>query len=149
MSENDQIRKALDESHLKILFIVHYIFAAHSAIGGFFTLFQVRQMMKLKLDMESHFPPGLKLDSVNQHLIDFGIVTTLFAWIMSLLAILIAQGLLIRKYYKFCFFLSCVLCLAVPIGTILGIFTIIVLKRPSVKVLFLPRLAYEPERQGG
>jgi hypothetical protein len=32
--------------------------------------------------------------------------------------------------------MACVACLSVPLGTVLGVFTIIVLMRPSVKALF-------------
>ncbi len=36
----------------------------------------------------------------------------------------------------FCLVMACVACLFMPFGTVLGVFTIIVLARPSVQTLF-------------
>ena len=41
-----------------------------------------------------------------------------------------------RKHYWFCFVVACLACAFSPLGTVLGVFTIIVLLRPSVKALF-------------
>ena len=41
-----------------------------------------------------------------------------------------------RKHHTFCFVVACISTLFTPFGTVLGIFTIIVLLRPSVKALF-------------
>ena len=46
-----------------------------------------------------------------------------------------------RKHYTFCFVMACVECLSVPFGTVLGVFTILVLNRASVKELFNPKPA--------
>jgi hypothetical protein len=41
-----------------------------------------------------------------------------------------------RKGYSFALVMACVECLFVPFGTILGVFTIVVLSRESVRALF-------------
>ncbi|MDP0495747.1 MAG: hypothetical protein Q7Q73_06015 [Verrucomicrobiota bacterium JB024] len=41
-----------------------------------------------------------------------------------------------RRNYTFSFVIGCILCTVFPIGTALGIFTLIVLSRPSVKQLY-------------
>ena len=41
-----------------------------------------------------------------------------------------------QRGYWFCFVLAIITLLNFPIGTILGIFSLIVLRRPSVKALF-------------
>ncbi|PYI82572.1 MAG: hypothetical protein DMF09_14100 [Verrucomicrobia bacterium] len=41
-----------------------------------------------------------------------------------------------RKHYWFAFVVACIECIFIPFGTILGVFTIIVLSRESVKTLF-------------
>lgn len=41
-----------------------------------------------------------------------------------------------RRNYRFCFVTSCILCVLFPIGTVLGIFTLLVLSRDSVKQLY-------------
>jgi hypothetical protein len=41
-----------------------------------------------------------------------------------------------RRWWTFCYLTGWGECLMFPFGTVLGIFTIIVLSRPSVKLLF-------------
>jgi hypothetical protein len=41
-----------------------------------------------------------------------------------------------RRKYMFSFILACIMCMFVPIGTVLGVFSIIILSRPSVKELY-------------
>ncbi len=47
-----------------------------------------------------------------------------------------ARSLAHRRRYTFCFVVAVMSCLSMPMGTVLGIFTIIVLCRPTVKTLF-------------
>src|ERR1019366_1930569 len=54
---------------------------------------------------------------------------------MALAKILAGRCLTQQKHLGFCFAVACVECLHVPMGTALGVFTIIVLIRPSVKAL--------------
>jgi hypothetical protein len=41
-----------------------------------------------------------------------------------------------RKHYTFCLVMGCIECVFFPFGTALGVFTILVLVRESVKQLF-------------
>jgi len=41
-----------------------------------------------------------------------------------------------RQSYTFCFVVACISCLLMPLGTILGVFTIVTLSRESVKAIF-------------
>jgi hypothetical protein len=45
-----------------------------------------------------------------------------------------------RKHYTFCLVMAGVECLFMPFGTVLGVFTILVLNRQTVKELFTPVL---------
>jgi hypothetical protein len=47
-----------------------------------------------------------------------------------------ARLLQVRHAYRFVFIIACLNCLAFPLFTLLGIFTLVVLLRPSVKQLF-------------
>jgi hypothetical protein len=60
----------------------------------------------------------------------------LLGWLWA--ACLVAAGWFLgrRKHYIYCFVMGCSACLFNPLGTVLGVFTIIVLIRPSVKRLF-------------
>ena len=48
----------------------------------------------------------------------------------------------------FCFVIACLACMQMPLGTILGVFTIIVLARPSVKEMF-DRSSAQPQAEQG
>ena len=65
-----------------------------------------------------------------------GILAFVFAQVSSILVILSGRCLMKRKRYLFSFIMACVACLFVPLGSVLGIFTIIVLSRESVKQLY-------------
>jgi hypothetical protein len=55
---------------------------------------------------------------------------------MAICILIAGRSIALRKRYSFAFVMACVECLFIPFGTILGVFTIIVLLRESVKALF-------------
>jgi hypothetical protein len=67
-----------------------------------------------------------------------GIVFVVLGATVGGLTIWAGRCLAQRKRYTLCFAMACVSCLSVPLGTALGVFTIIVLQRPTVKAMFGP-----------
>ena len=65
-----------------------------------------------------------------------GIFVILAAIAMSILTYLAGQRIKERKGWTFIFVINCILCLVQPIGTVLGVLTLIIIHRPSVKALF-------------
>jgi hypothetical protein len=55
------------------------------------------------------------------------------------------RALMQRRRYTFCLVIGGLSCILMPFGTVLGVFTILVLVRPSVRELFGASLA-EPAR---
>jgi len=57
---------------------------------------------------------------------------------LAMAGVILCAGLSLskRKHYTFCQVVACIECLMLPLGTVLGVFTLVVLDRPSVKVLF-------------
>ena len=55
---------------------------------------------------------------------------------MDVCLALAGRYLLQRTHYTFCLVVAAIACLLMPFGTALGIFTIIVLMRPSVREMF-------------
>ena len=55
---------------------------------------------------------------------------------MAICIFIAGRSLALRKRYSFALVIACIECLFVPFGTILGVFTIIVLSRESVKAFF-------------
>lgn len=66
----------------------------------------------------------------------FGGLVCLGAWAFAVCFFLSARWLAARRNWTFCFVVACIACLQVPLGTALGVFTILVLQRPSVKGIF-------------
>jgi hypothetical protein len=62
----------------------------------------------------------------------------LAGWTFAVLVAIAGRSIARRKHYQFCFVLACVECIFMPFGTVLGVFTILVLNRSSVKELFTP-----------
>jgi hypothetical protein len=65
-----------------------------------------------------------------------GLTVILIGLACSVCIVLSGRFLSARKKYWFSFVVACVECLFLPFGTILGVFTIIVLSRESVKALY-------------
>jgi hypothetical protein len=57
-------------------------------------------------------------------------------WTLAGLMVLAGRSLAARTRYTFCLVIGAVECLFMPVGTVLGVFTIIVLVRESVKGMF-------------
>jgi hypothetical protein len=59
--------------------------------------------------------------------------------VFAVCVILAGRYITKRRHYIFCLVIASLNCLFMPFGTILGVFTIVILMRPSVKELFVPR----------
>ncbi len=57
---------------------------------------------------------------------------------MAFLVFLTDRFIKAQRHHIFCLIIAAIICLQIPFGTTLGIFTLIVLLRPSVKKLFNP-----------
>lgn len=126
-----------DNDHLKLVVIFHYVFGG---VTGVFSLLPVIHLIIgiafiLGVDgMESggEAPPAF-----------FGWIFAIIGGGMMLLGLSLATCMLIagrmlarRRHYVFCLVIAALECILMPLGTILGVFTIIVLMRDSVKDAF-------------
>jgi hypothetical protein len=66
----------------------------------------------------------------------FGLGFALVIWALAVMMIIAGNKLSRHKSYMFCLVIACIECVSTPFGTILGVLTIILLSRPSVKELF-------------
>jgi hypothetical protein len=57
-------------------------------------------------------------------------------WTMALCTALAGRFLAQRKHYVFCIVVAGINCMHAPLGMALGVFTLIVLTRPTVKQMF-------------
>ena len=63
---------------------------------------------------------------------------------MAICILIAGRSLALRKRYSYAFIMACIECLFIPFGTILGVFTIVVLSRESVRALFSTATAQAP-----
>ena len=127
-----------DEEHLRLLSIFHYV------VGGIAGLFACFPMFHLIIGIVI-LAEGLSETSGDERTpgLMFGLMFILIAlilisagWTLSICLIVAGRRLARRTNYKFCFVIACISCAFSPFGTVLGVFTIIVLMRPAVKELF-------------
>ena len=125
-----------DREHLRLLSIFHFVVAA--ATAGFASIFLVHLAIGLgALIWPARFGP--KPPDVM-----FGVLFTILGggavlagW--TLAALLVVAGRFLRRqvHHTFCLVVAAVACVCCqPLGTILGVFTILVLLRPGVKAAF-------------
>jgi len=127
-----------DDEHLRLLSIFHYIVGGLAALFSFFPLiyavfgaFMLYASAHPQMQQGEPPPPFLGWIFIGMGCFFFLVGETLATCIV-LAGRFIAQ----RRRYWFVFVTACVQCLFFPFGIILGVFTIIVLSRTSIKQLF-------------
>jgi hypothetical protein len=128
-----------DKEHLRLLAIFPYIVAGFAALFSLFPLlYTTIGAIFIFVARQGTAKPGEELPPEFLGWIFVGLGSLLFLLgIAMAICILIAGRCLSRfKYYSFTLVMACIECLFIPFGTILGVFTIIVLSRESVKALF-------------
>ena len=125
-----------DLEHLKLLSIFHYVVAALAA------LFACRPWLHLCLGiaMVTGWEPLADADPMagfmGWFLIAFSSAFILSGWAFAVCLFLSGRYLSQQRRYLFCLVMAGLACMFMPFGTVLGVFTIIVLLRDSVKELF-------------
>ncbi len=87
------------------------------------------------IDPFAGLPPDL-IDNLGGALVGLAVVSAVLSIATAISFFLIGLRLRQRRWWTFCYLSAWGECLLFPFGTILGIFTILVLSRPSVKQLF-------------
>ena len=126
-----------DAEHLKLLSVFHYVLAALTALVGFLPIIYIALgaamvMGKMPAGPSSPAPPA----EFGWMFIIFGGLFCLLAWAFAVCLFLSGRWLAARRNWTFCFVVACLSCMNVPLGTILGVFTILVLQRPGMKGVF-------------
>jgi hypothetical protein len=121
------------------LSIFHYIVGGLAALFSFFPLLYTT-VGAIFIFVARHGTTGPGEEPPPEFI---GWILVVIGSLLFLLGIAIAICILIagrslakRTRYWFAFVMACIECLFIPFGTILGVFTIIVLSRESVKTLF-------------
>jgi hypothetical protein len=128
-----------NENHLRLIEIFHYV------VGGIAALFSMIPILHLVMGLVLIISPESmngKGDGPPEALGWFFVVfsSTFIAMGLVFACCVVAAGRCIRKRKRhlFCLIMAGVECMLMPFGTVLGVFTIIVLAREEVKRLFVP-----------
>jgi hypothetical protein len=126
-----------DAQHLDLLSIFHYIVGGLAFLFSFFPVFHLWMGIMM---VTGTFSEESGSDNVPVAFGWFFIVVALGAILIGLTyaicTILAGRYLKRRERHTFCLVMAAISCIFFPFGTVLGIFTILVLSRPSVKALF-------------
>jgi len=128
-----------DAEHMKMLSIFYYVFGGLSCFGSLFGAFYIvmgtvfsRILAKSAASSSGGTPPA----EMGWIFIAIGIFITIACIIMGVGSILTGRWISARKNKTFCLIVAGISCLSVPFGTVLGVFTFLILSRPTVVVLF-------------
>lgn len=139
MTDEDGSRQAIiDGEHLRLLPIGFYISAAFSAFFSLLGLFYVVLGILLAAAGDTSRGPGNDVPPAVVGWILGGIGCALFVLLLAAAILKFIAGRCIakRRARVFCMVIGGISCLEMPYGTVLGVFTLIVLGRPSVKAAF-------------
>ena len=133
-----------DEKHLNLLSILHFIFGGLKVIFSCIFLIHVAigiAMLCGLMDGKDAPPRFLGLFFVL-----LGSVFILVGWIIAGLMIVLGVKLRRRESRTFCFVVAGIECISMPFGTILGVLTIVLLMKDSVKALLEANSPSQPMR---
>ncbi len=125
-----------DLEQLRLLSIFHYV------LGGMVALFACLPLIHFFLGLA--FASGwLEGGESAPRLVGCGLMAVaacfiLAGWTLAICLLFAGSFLAKRRHYTFCQVVAAVSCIFMPLGTVLGVFTLVVLTRASVRALFSP-----------
>jgi hypothetical protein len=131
-------QRKIDANHLNLLSIFHFVGAGLALLGLLFLLVHYTIMHAVFTNpqfwqnQKQGPPPPEIFAAFKWFYLFFG------AWFLASGVLNVISGLCLRarKYRAFSLVVACVNCLHIPLGTVLGVFTIVVLVRDSVRELY-------------
>ncbi|PKN44066.1 MAG: hypothetical protein CVU63_11355 [Deltaproteobacteria bacterium HGW-Deltaproteobacteria-20] len=121
--------------HLRLLSIFHYVMGG---IVGVFSLFPIIHLgmgiaiVSGALPTAGSGPPAV----MGWTFIIIGGTVIFFGETLAICTLLAGRYLSTRQAWLFCVIVAAANCLNMPFGTVLGVFTILMLLKPEVKALF-------------
>jgi hypothetical protein len=131
-----------EEKNLDLLAIFHYI------VGGITALFACIPFIHVALGLAMVFGAFDGHDAPPHWLgwifVIIGGLVILSGWALAVAMIVAGRKLSQRRSRTFCIVVAALECMIMPFGTVLGVFTIIMLMKDSVKALFEGNAQLQP-----
>jgi len=129
------VAKCDDEKYLDLLAIFHYI------LGGITALFACFPLIHVAMGLAIVFAPSTGSNCPPPNLFGWifvfmGGIFVLCGWALAVAIIIAGRKLNQRKSRTYCIVVGATECIFIPFGTILGVFTLIVLMKESAAELF-------------
>lgn len=138
-----------DEDHLRLLAIFHYVLGGLTLLLACIPFIHVAMGVML---VTGRFPQSggstPPPDDFGWFFIAFGAMAILLGWTIGVLTLYSARCIQRRRHRTFSLVIAALMCLNMPLGTVLGVFTLVVLLRESVAALYAS-VAFDPMRQQG
>ena len=126
-----------DEEHLKLLSVFHYVVGGMAAFFACFPIIHLLMGVAMLVgdfaDESGKGPPAV----LAWLFILMALLFISLGWALAICLIIAGRCLARKKHYMFCFVIAAISCIFMPFGTVLCVFTIIVMMRSSVKELFV------------
>jgi cytochrome c oxidase subunit IV len=123
-----------DSEHLKLLAIFHYVVAGMTALFACIPFLHFFMGLALATGTFPDTEPGAQ--PIGIFIMVFAGLFILAGWTLAALIAYAGRSLQTRRRYIFCLVMAGVECIVMPFGTVLGVFTIVVLMRDTVKEVF-------------
>lgn len=134
---------AQDAQHLQLLSIFHYVVAGLAALFSLLPVFHVVLGVMIASQAARGAPDEAIGAVIGWMFAAFACAIVLAGLAYAVTLALAGRYLAQRRRYTFCMVMAAISCIFVPVGTVLGVFTLLVLLRPSVLEAF--EGAPEPE----
>jgi hypothetical protein len=133
----DDGQRIRDEEHLKLLSIFHYVSGGITAFSGLFPLIYVFMgALFMAMPFSHSADDDLVLRSMGSILLVFGVLFSSVFMVFAAMKIYSGYCIAKRKNRVFCLLVAGISLIGFPFSTILGVFSLIVLLRDSVRDLF-------------
>lgn len=125
---------------LKLLSLFHYLFGAVVALFACIPIIHLIIGLVMILSPQIFCSTADCSDMPPQYLgwlfAIIGGTFVLLGWAYAVLLIIAGRNIAQHRRYKFCFAIAVLSCTCVPLGTVLGVFTLMQLTQPAVKEHF-------------
>ncbi len=125
-----------DQEHLRLLAIFHYVLAGMMALFSFIPLIHLTLGIAMLSGAIGKPHEKDELQVVGGFFVVIALGVMFVGFLLAAAVAYAGRCLARRKNYTYCFIVAAIACLFAPLGTVLGVFTIIVLMREGMQASF-------------